>query len=589
MAIKKTKKKAKKKGKVKLTSHEKEKNLQAKEIRTLMVNMGFSRIPGVDGTEFIYDNRKSELDDIFYLENTIILTEYTVGDPGDHLKGKKIIYDKINASVVDFLKFLIEEKQFKSLKEVFESNILKKYSLKQLQVRILYCSKKTVVNENKVLVENISYFDFPIVKYFESISKIIKKSTKHEFFDFLKIDFSKIGENIKLSPKSTTNDFSGHILPEEHSSFKEGYKIVSFYIDAESLIKRAYVLRKDGWRNNKESISLYQRMFVAKKIKSMRKYLHEEKRVFINNIIVTLPIDEIKIYDELDQELKMDEAGNFKAPGATRVQPATIKISNKANIIGIIDGQHRSYAYHEGDDAYEPSVANLRGIQNLLVTGILYPKNEAEEKKIKFEAKLFLEINSNQSGASSQLKQEIEFLMNPFSTTSISKYIINKLNESGPLGGMFEEYWYEKSKLKTSSIISFGLKPLVKFDGIDSLFNVWTKKNKGDLKSKNEEYDLLKEYRDFCVEQIRIIFIGLRANIDPNDWKMDRASTTSILNVTTINGVINCLRLLIEHGKTGDMEYYRTKFATVNTFRFKNYKSSQYRKMGQDLFTNFFT
>jgi hypothetical protein len=86
------------------------------------------------------------------------------------------------------------------------------------------------------------------------------------------------------------------------------------------------------------------------------------------------------------------------------------------------------------------------------------------------------------------------------------------------------------------------------------------------------------------VKEVRNVFGGLRANVDKNDWKMDRSSSTAILNVTTINGVINCLRLLIENGKTGDTNYYIKKFAKIKGFDFKKYKSSQYRQMGEDIY-----
>ena len=579
----------KKKSRKKLTDQEKEKNSQMREIRNLISKIGFSRVPRIDGKEFVYDGRTSELDDIFYFENVVILAEYTIAKSvGTHLLKKKIIYDKINANIPAFFKFLFAEEKFKTLKETFDTSVLSKYSINQLQVRILYASKNSVEKEHKdQLPEKVKFFDYHIVKYFERIAKTIKKSTKHEFFDFLKIDYSKIGENIKSSSLGSSDEFLGHILPEEHSSFKEGYKLVSFYIDADSLIRRAYVLRNDGWKN-KENIGLYQRMFVGTKIGSMRKYLHTEQRVFINNVIVTLPIEKLKLLDNDDKELEVDEEGNFLNSDNTKVQPAKIKIENEANIIGIIDGQHRAFAYHEGDDVYEKSISELRKIQNLLVTGILYPKNEKVEKRLKFEAKLFLEINANQSGASSQLKQQIEFMLNPFSTVSISKHIINKLNESGPLGTLFEEYWYEKSKIKTASIISFGLKPLVKFEETDSLYKIWKNPDKEKLKSKDEDFDLLLEYKEFCVEEIRSIFKGLKRNIDNNNWKVDRTDKEAILNVTTINGIINCLRLLVQNDKTGNDEYYIEKFSKINEFPFKEYKSSQYRKMGQDIYDRYF-
>jgi DGQHR domain-containing protein len=560
----------------------KEQLTQKKDVQKLMENIGFLRMPFVDGKEFTYANRTSEIDDIFYFENIIVVTEYTIGKAGAHLVNKKIIYDKINENPSKFLKFLMEQSKFKPLKDAMDKKVFSTYTLNQLQIRILYVTKQNLSDEHKVLVSDVHYFEYSIFKYFESISRVIKKSTKYEFFDFLNIEFGKIGTNMLQTSISSTDEFSGHILPEEHSTFKEGYKIVSFYIDAESLLKRAYVLRRDGWKNS-DNIGLYQRMLVANKIKSMRKYLHEEKRVFINNIIVTLPVDKIKMYDSEKNELHLDKSGNFKK-SITNVLPTLIKIESKSNIIGIIDGQHRSYAYHEGDDMYESSIAKLRGIQNLLITGILYPQEEMEEKRIKFEAKLFLEINTTQAGASTQLKQEIEYIMNPFSTVSISKHILKKLNESGPMNNLFEEYWYERSKIKTSSIISFGLKPLVKFDGVDSLFNVWSKASKEKLKKKDDEYDLLNEYKAYCTEQVRNVFIGVSANIDRSNWTLDRSDPNAILNVTTVNGIINCLRKLIENGKTGDINYYKEKFMNIKSFKFKDYKSSQYRKMGTDIY-----
>jgi len=52
--------------------------------------------------------------------------------------------------------------------------------------------------------------------------------------------------------------------------------------------------------------------------------------------------------------------------------------------------------------------------------------------------------------------------------------------------------------------------------------------------------------------------------------------------------MINCLRILIENKKTGDVAYYKSKLVNVNSFDFKTYKSSQYRQMGQDLYNKYF-
>ncbi len=565
-----------------------EQSQQQKEIRVLMENMGFKRAPGIDDTQFVYDGRTSELDDIFFQENIIVLTEYTVEKKVSvHLTGKKIIYDLINADTSAFMKFLLNNDSFKAFQKSFKSSEADKYSLKQLQVKIIYASKYQIPTEHKELVEKVTYFDYPIVKYFESIAKIIKRTAKYEFFDFLEIPFSKVGSAILNTSTRSNDDFQGHILPEEHSSFKDGYKIVTFYIDAESLLKRAFVLRKDGWRNS-NNVGLYQRMLLAPKMRDLRKYLQDEERVFINNIIVTIPIEKVKLFDDSGAEIQFDDDGNIKNSEETKIQPTKISIDSVSNIIGIIDGQHRSYAYHEGDDVYEKSIAKLRGKQNLLVTGILYPKNEIEDKRLKFEAKLFLEINAKQAGADVNVKQAIESLLNPFSTISISKYVINKLNMGGPLGTLFTQYWYERTKIKTASIISFGLRPLLKLDGVDSTYKLWTNPNKSELKTKNENFELLQEYKVFAFDEIRYLLIAFKDLIPPEKWSINKTEPTAILNVTVINGIINLLRILIENGKTGDVAYYKSKLTGVDSFDFKSYKSSQYRQMGQALYDQFF-
>ena len=189
------------------------------------------------------------------------------------------------------------------MKQLFDINKPWQKSF-EIQVRILYVSKKDIQQEHKDLVESIIFFDYHIVKYFSSLTKVIKRSSKYEFFNFIEIPFNKTAENIKSSLKGTSETFSGHILPEVKRTFQEGYKIVSFYIDAESLLRRSYVLRQNGWKNI-ENVGHYQRLLLPKKITGMRKYLVEKNRVFINNIITSVSISKIKLYDSEKNELKL--------------------------------------------------------------------------------------------------------------------------------------------------------------------------------------------------------------------------------------------------------------------------------------------
>ena len=596
MTVKNRKKINKKKVAIKLSPAEKatqkEQRAQEKEINTVLGNIGFLRIAGIKGKEVVYDGRTTEMDDIFVYENIVLVIEYTIGDPGKHLLNKKILYDKVHSDKRAFLEFLNKEPKLKSFKTYYEKAIKPKYSLNEIQVRVLYASKKDIQQEHKDLVEGVIFFDYHIVKYFSSLTKVIKRSSKYEFFDFIGIPFNKTAENIKTSSKGNSETFSGHILPEEKSSFQEGYKIVSFYIDAESLLRRAYVLRQNGWKNM-ENVGHYQRMLLTKKITGMRKYLADKNRVFINNIITSISINKIKLYDNEKNELKIQPNGQFKGSHSSDVTPAFIEINNESNIIGIIDGQHRTFAYHEGNDIYETVIAGHRKIQNLLVTGILFPASEPSEKRLKFEANLFLEINANQSNASAQLKQEIELMINPMSTVAISKRILLGLNKSGPLGKLIEQYWYEKGKLKTASIVSYGLRPLVKIEDIkakDSIFYIWKNGEKGKLKKKdNEEFALLAKYIDFSIEKIRDLLIAFKTKLSPDQWSTYSPSNPQgILSVTFINGLLNTLRMLIENEKVTTTVKYIAQLDNIDKFNFKNYKSIQYRKLGEDIYNKYF-
>lgn len=235
----------------------------------------------------------------------------------------------------------------------------------------------TVRAELKRQVPDATYMDYSVVRYFKLLTQTVRRSARHEILAFLGVTYSQFGERILSSSPPARASFPGSVLPESHSNFPPGYKVVSFYIDPAALLSRAYVLRRDGWR---ERNGLYQRMIIRSKIESVRCYLIEHKRVFVNNIIVTLP-DSTKVLDA--SENTIDPASIKKT------QPAAISMSYEFNSVGLIDGQHRVFSYYEGGSS-EPVIAPLRKQQNLLVTGIIYPDGISAEDKTRFEASLFL-------------------------------------------------------------------------------------------------------------------------------------------------------------------------------------------------------
>lgn len=552
-----------------------------KEIQSTFHDAGFIDVPTAADKEFTYNNSTSDFDDVFITENLIVLVEYTTSASSNisgHLKPKKLLYDKILERPGDFINFF--DKKFPD----FKSTRSDYYDIEQYIVRILYCSKNVVDASLKSQVENVIYYDYPILKYFKSLTETIKLSARCELFEFLGISSNQIGKQA-LVVSNGFGTYKGSVLPHSFSNFRKGYKVVSFYIDPKSLIDRAYVLRRDGW---KDQIGLYQRMISKKKVNEIRKYLNSEKRVFINNIIVTLP-DSTKIVDETNTPIEPDRI--------VKTSPANIMIPDGFATIGLIDGQHRVFAYHEGG-LFDEEISKLREKQNLLVTGIIYPKNTTPNEKTKFEANLFLEINSTQSNAKSDLKDEIRLLLDPYQTVSIAKSLINKLNDDGPLAGEFERFFFDSDKIKTTSIVNYGLKPIVKLGGDDSFYSIWSNDQKQNLLDSKKE-EVLSDYISYCTKELILYFSAIKNVVDRNLWTADRTVKGRLLNTTIINGFIICLRHVISSQKSifqmdvnSKRLHWESKFKKLNEgkgFDFSNYKSSQYASMGENMFNKCFS
>ena len=352
------------------------------------------------------------------------------------------------------------------------------------------------------------------------------------------------------------------------------------------------VKTNEGWKEKSSSV-YYQRMADPKRIAEIRKYLVQEKRVFVNNIIVTMSANDVEFIDSSGKIIEVDESGKFKNnEGEYRTKVVKLSIADKHNCIGIIDGQHRVFAYHVGEDNYEEVISQLRKEQNLLVTGVVFPKKEQEEERRKYEANLFREINVKQAKISSHLQQELAVMVDPFSLISMGKDIISRLTENGPLSGKLERFSFESGKVKTASIVSFGLKPLIKIGEEDSLYSVWNHSDKEKLRTAQQDgnYSLKNEYVDFCAESIRNLFIGVRYNISEDDWKLYAPSEKKgLLSITFINGFLNLLRCIIQNeNKLYTPEEYTNRLKSIRNFDFRSYKTSHYRRLGEDLYNKVF-
>lgn len=548
-------------------------NLQRRhrrEIRETFAAVGFQRVDAAADREFTYDGVTSDFDDIFVLENVVVFAEYTTrSDVSEHAKKKYLMYDRIRKSEADFIAFA------RNTPLSIDSALDAKYSNHQIKVVLLYCSLQTVQAELKNQIEQALFMDYSVVRYFRLLTKTVRKSARHELLAFLGVDYKEFADRALNANASPRDPFHGSVLPEDHSKFPPGYKVVSFYIQPAALLSRAYVLRRDGWRDKN---GLYQRMILRPKLDSIRKYLVEHKRVFVNNIIVTLPAG-TKILDGGEDTL--DTAT------LTTTQPATISIPNDFNSVGLIDGQHRVFSYYEGG-ANEGVISALRAQQNLLVTGIIYPNHTTDEEKTRFEAGLFLEINSTQANAKSELKQAINQLIRPFLADSIARDVLDRLNDgTGALSGKFSRSFFDADGIRTTSVVSYGLRPLIRPSAPGPLFTRWTDKEK-DVFIAAEDDAARKRYIDYCASQIGIFFAAARSRLPAEQWTTSRAVPNRLLTPTVVNGLIGVMRQALDAGVEMTFDNLHDKLAALQNFPFEKYRSSQYTVMSRNLFKKFF-
>jgi hypothetical protein len=146
----------------------------------------------------------------------IIFVEYTIrqeSDVASHLKNKKIIYDKINEHKIEFVEFF--RRKFPS----FDTCLNKKYQPHQHRVIILYCSLNRVKSEAKYLVSSAVYYDYNVAKYFDAVTKTVRKSSRFEIFDFLGLKHNDVAEGVLTTNQAQHQTYRGSILPETHSNF----------------------------------------------------------------------------------------------------------------------------------------------------------------------------------------------------------------------------------------------------------------------------------------------------------------------------------------------------------------------------------
>lgn len=97
-----------------------------RSVRSIFRNIGFERASEIAEKSINFLSQDGEFDDCFISENLIVLAEYTTSSSSkisDHIKHKKIIFDRVNENQEDFLN--ISASIFHYSMREFKTNIIR--------------------------------------------------------------------------------------------------------------------------------------------------------------------------------------------------------------------------------------------------------------------------------------------------------------------------------------------------------------------------------------------------------------------------------------------------------------------------------
>ncbi|MBO1361934.1 hypothetical protein J2D73_19305 [Acetobacter sacchari] len=517
---------------------------------------GFQHIKS-DNIHFLVSQQMGEIDYVFVWENVILLVEETTGEDLSKHPPKKIHFHKlIDQNKNDFFR------SFSAACPEFGTYMSGDYQANEMEIRHVYYS------ECQLVPSGISFNPQPFKimqpsdgAYFEKLTKDIQKSSKYELLKYLNVKLCDVGQSRISGSGVTSKSFAGFALPSKHTNYPDDFVVVTFYADPASLILRAYVLRRNGWEQPTLS---YQRFVQSEKLTSMREYLSKNGKVFINNLIVTLPSNSIM----------QDADGQIISPSElTQKTSVKLILQDELASIGIVDGQHRILSYFEGVDAIDKEIKNIRQRQNLLVTGIIFPKDYDDERKMKFEAELFLSINNTQTSVNPELRQDLEAIINPSSPLGMGRTIIHKLAETGALSGLLHVNQSDSSNLiSTGSLGPHVLQQLVR--STSPLYKEWAKSKSVDLSLEKDR----DSFVDYCANELRSM-LGAAAGIMEPKWKP--VDIGGILSTAVVGGFMLLLnRLCKVHSYPRD---YKKLLSPIKNFDFSKYTSSNWARMAREI------
>ena len=561
-------------------------------IVNIFLNAGFTYFKTEKDIFNLENEEPIELDHIFVYQNIIIECEDTINsytyrkidkkdkEKRENLKLRADKHKNNKKKAADII--LNNKKEFiKELKNKYKSfNPNNKYYDSDFKIFFLYFDymSEEPTQEQIKKYSPIIFVSQATMEYFCTISSSIKKSFRYELFRFLGIKREEVTDSADEDVRRTLN--CPIVYPERWVGFSNGIRVVTFMIQPKILLETACVLRKDSWDGKDD---LYQRLITEKRIKEIRNFLVNEKSTFLNNIIVTLP-DTVSISDKDNKQVDIKDINGTK-------EQYQINIPLEFNSMAIIDGQHRVYAFFEDTkaDDIEIEIARQRDSHCLLVTGIIYPKNQewTDLRKRQFESRLFLAINRNSKQVDADTLILVQTILDPTSREGISRKVIESMNKRAPFEKMFKLTKVSDAPISISSIVQYALVSLVttninkdkKIKSQKTLFYYWLIETGRDKQYQFNISDRDK-YVTFCANCLCEYFKAIRDHFI-NEWDNPKSK---ILNVLGINSFIISYRetLDLTNGPQKCQYYINMMSGWEYTFLDSPYSGSSYAKLAQN-------
>lgn len=417
------------------------------------------------------------------------------------------------------------------------------------------------ISNNQVFIWGRDTFE-----YFNSLASIIKTYSRYEFFKYFHI------EPLDISNEETDSSANSFIhkpfIDIDHGILDS--RMIIFKMTPAQLLKRAYVLRNEGWRSDS-----FQRMIIPEKLRKIRDYIIQQGDAsFANNIIVSLD-------------------SNINPSELTTGQEGIVAIPNCFCSLCIIDGQHRLLAFTQDfyasqnptEKQNDSIIQRMARSEDLIVTLLVF--NGTPQEILRKQTQLFKDINATQTRVKSDFIYNLEEIINPATPISVSNKILKYLskNQNSVLYEKFSIKWYQGGRIKRSSAVRWGLSDLVD----PNLPFLYSKLKNKSIKQEYQRGEV-DNYVIFCAEELEKYFSIIR-KVYQKKYKRkkiwDFPSKTKMMLLST-SGVVGFLRLfrhfLLSQIPPENYERYLDKI-TVN-FQKRNYRytSSQWARLEEKMF-----